>query len=62
MVLDTARPKNKLSTIWLGMCEIQFFVKHNSQSDGQKPKCKEWDEFAKEDHTYHLTPGEFKKY
>ena len=25
-------------------------------------KCKEWDEFAKEDHTYHLTPEEKKRY
>ena len=24
-------------------------------------KCKEWDEFAKEDHTYRLTPEEKKK-
>ena len=25
-------------------------------------KCKEWDELAKEDHTYHLTPEEKKRY
>ena len=25
-------------------------------------KCKEWDELAKEDHTYHLTPEETKRY
>ena len=25
-------------------------------------KCKEWDEFAEEDHTYHLTPEEKKRY
>ena len=25
-------------------------------------KCKEWDELAKEDHTYHLTPKEKKRY
>ena len=24
--------------------------------------CKEWDELAKEDHTYHLTPGEQRRY
>ena len=24
-------------------------------------KCKEWDELAKEDHTYHLTPEEKKR-
>ena len=24
--------------------------------------CKEWDELAKEDHTYHLTPEEKKRY
>ena len=27
-----------------------------------EPKCKEWDEFAKEDHTYHLTPEDKKGY
>ena len=25
-------------------------------------KCKEWDEFAKEDHTYHLTPEERRRF
>ena len=27
-----------------------------------EPKCKEWDELAKEDHTYKLTPEEKKRY
>ena len=27
-----------------------------------KQKCKKWDELAKEDHTYHLTPEEKKRY
>ena len=74
MVLDTARPKYNGSTTWLGMrgrdavkkstlkvnfaqvftihfSEIQFIV-----------KCMEWDELAKEDHTYHLTSEEKKRY
>ena len=38
--------------------EIWFIVNHNSQSDGQNKKCKEWNELAKEDQTYHLTPEE----
>ena len=38
--------------------EIQSIVNHNSQSDGQNKKCKEWDELAKEEHTYKLTPEE----
>ena len=42
--------------------EIQFIVNHNSQSDGQKKKGKEWDEFAQEDHTYKLTPEERRRY
>ena len=28
----------------------------------KEQKCKEWDELAKEDHTYHLTPEEKKRY
>ena len=37
-------------------------VNHNSQSDGQNKKCKEWDELAQEDHTYRLSPEEKKRY
>ena len=85
MVLDTARPRYKKSTIRLGMrgrdavrkstlkvnilpvftmdfSEIQFIANHNSQSDGAEQKCKEWDELAKEDHTYRLTPEKKKRY
>ena len=85
MVLDTARPKNRKSTMWPGMCgrdaarkltlkvdivqvftidfpETKFIVNHNSQSDGQNKKCTEMDQLAKEDHTYRLTPEEFKRY
>ena len=40
---------------------VQFIVDHNSQSDGQN-KCKEWDELAKEDHTYKLTPEVKRRY
>ena len=83
MVLDTARPRYKENTTWLGMrgrdavrrstpkvnilqvftidfSEIQFIVNHSSQSDGQNKKCKEWDELAKEDHTYKLIRGKEK--
>ena len=45
-----------LQVFTIGFSAIQFIVNHNSQSDGQN-KCKEWDELAKEDHTYKLTPG-----
>ena len=85
MVLDTATPRYKENTTWLGMrgrdaarkstpkvnilqvftidfSEIQFIVNHNSQSDGQNKKCKEWDELAKEDHTHKLTPEEKRRY
>ena len=41
--------------------EIQFIVNHNSQSDGQNKSAK-MDELAKEDHTYHLTPEEQRRY
>ena len=85
MVLDTAKLKNRKSTMQPGMrgrdaarkltlkvgilqvftidfSEIQFIVNHNSQSDGQNKRCKEMDELAKEDHTYHLSTEEFKRY
>ena len=39
--------------------EIQFIVNHNSQSDGQNKRV---GEFAKEDHTHHLTPEERRRY
>ena len=42
--------------------EIQFVVNHNSQSDGQNKKCKEWDELAQEDHTYRITPVERRRH
>ena len=41
--------------------EIQFVVNLNSQSDGQN-KCKEWDELAKDDHTYKLPLEEKRSY
>ena len=52
---------NILQVFTIDISEIQFIVNCNSQSDGQK-KCKECDELAKEDHTYHLTPEERKRY
>ena len=60
--LRKSTPKvNILQVFTIDCSEIQFIVNHNSQSDGQK-KCKEWDDLAKEDHTYHLTPEEKKRY
>ena len=51
-----------LQVFTIEFSEIQFVVNHNSQSDGQNKKCKEWDERAKEDHTDHLTPEECWRY
>ena len=76
MVLDIARPKNKQSTIWPGMRGrdaarklnlkvniLQVFTIHFSEIQFiVEQKCKEWDEFAQEDHTYRLTPEEKKRY
>ena len=83
MVLDTAKPKNKSSTIWPGMRGRDAarkltgehltgihdrFLRDRVYRESQlafgwtEQKCKEWDEPAKEDHTYHLTPDEKKRY
>ena len=53
---------NILQVFTIDFSEIQFIVDHNSQSDGQKKKCKERDELANEDHTYKLTPEERRRY
>ena len=83
MVLDTARPKNKKCTTWLGMrgrdavrkstlkvnilqvftidvSEIQFYRESQLAIGWSEQKCNEWDELAKEDHTYNsfLRKGE----
>ena len=50
---------NILQVFTIDFSEIQLIVNRNSQSDGQ---CKEWDELAKEDHTYHPTPDEKRRY
>ena len=42
--------------------EIQFIVNHNSQSDEQNKSAKRWYEPAQEDHTYHLSPEEQRRY
>ena len=56
-------PKVKISQVFtIDFSEIRFIVNHNSQSDGQNKRCKEWDELAKEDHTYKLTPEEKGRY
>ena len=79
MVLDTARPKFKENTTWLGMrgrdaarkstpmvdilqvftidfSEIQFYRESQLAIGWSEQKCKEWDELAKEDHTYRHNP------
>ena len=53
---------NILQVFMIHFSEIQFIVNHNSQSDGHNKKWKEWDELAQEDHTYHFTPEEKKRY
>ena len=85
MVLDTARPKYKKNTAWLGMRgrdavrkstpKVNIFtgihdrflrdpVYRESQLavGWSEQKCKEWDELAKKDHTYKLTPEERWRY
>ena len=51
-----------LQVFTIDFSEIQFIVNHNSQSDGQSQKDKEWDALAKEDHKYKLTPEERRRY
>ena len=53
---------NFLQLFTIDFSEIQFIVNHTSQSEWTEQQCKEWDELAKEDHTYHLTPEEKKRY
>ena len=53
---------NILQVFTIDFSEIQFIVNHNSQSDGQNKSAKRWDELAKEDHTYHLSTEEKKRY
>ena len=53
MVLDTARPKYKENTFRHPVYrESQLAIGWSEQ------KCTEWDEIAKEDHTYKLDPEE----
>ena len=53
---------NILQVFTIDFSEIQFIVNHNSQLAAAEQKCKEWDELAKEDHTYRLTPEEKRRY
>ena len=46
-----------LQVLTIDFSEIQLKVNHNLQSEGQNKSAK-WDELAKEDHTFHLTPEE----
>ena len=52
---------NILQVFTIDFSEIQFIVNHNSQSDGQNKSAKRWDELTQEDHTYRLTPEEFRE-
>ena len=65
MVLDTARPKYKENTTWLGMRgrdavrkstpKVNNFTGISQLAIGwTERKCKDWDELAQEDHTYRL--------
>ena len=57
MVLDTARPKYKENTLWHPVYrESQLAI------GWSELKCKEWDDLAKEDHTYKLAPEERRRY
>ena len=42
--------------------EFQLIVKQNSKTDGQNKKCKEMDEFAKENHACLFFPKEYRRY
>ena len=42
--------------------EIQFYRESQLAIGWTESKCKEWDELAKEDHAYHLSTEEFKRY
>ena len=74
MVLDMARPKIKKITISPGMRgrdaarKLTRFLRDSVYRESHleigwtEQKCKEWDEYAQEDHTYRLTPEERKRY
>ena len=53
---------NILQVITIDFLEIQFIVKHNSQSDGQNKSAKSEMNLRQEDHTYKLTPEEKRRY
>ena len=53
---------NNLQVFTIDFSEIQLIVNHNSQSDGQSKSAKRWTNLRKEDHTFHLTPEEKKRY
>ena len=84
MVLDTAKPRYKENTTWLGMrgrdaagkltLKVDItrvhdrFLRDQVHRESQlafgwtEQKCKEMDEVAKENQTYHLSTEEFKIY
>ena len=54
---------NILQVFTIDFSEIQFICRESQLAiEWTEQKCKEWDELAKEDHTYHLTQGEKNRY
>ena len=53
---------NFLQVFTIDFSEIQVYRESQLAIGWTEQKCKEWDELAKEDHTYHLTPEEKKRY
>ena len=54
--------ENILQVFTIDSSEIQFIVNHHFAIGWTEQKCKELDEFAKENHTYRLTPEEKRRY
>ena len=53
---------NILQVFTIDFSEIQIYHESQLAIGSTEQKCKEWDGLAKEDHTYHLTPEEKKRY
>ena len=51
-----------LQVFKIDFSEIQFYRESQLAIGWTEEKCKEMDKLAKEDHTYHLTPGEYRRY
>ena len=53
---------NILQVFTIVFSETKSFVNHKSQLDGQNKKCIQMAELAKQDHTYHFSKEELKRY